>query len=195
MTITTENVLVGIATLWYAPVDPITGPEPMPADTIGEGVDWAGNWIAPGATDQGVKITKAPKTQDITIEEQGTPALVTIDSTDVSIDTSLAEDTLANMALAYGGGTITTVAAGASQVGKSTLTLADNLALLSVGFEGINVDGFWRRVYIPKVLSVASVDTTYRRAAAARLYPVTLRAICAPSDIVVVEKTAEATGS
>ena len=59
---------------------------------------------------------------------------------------------------------------------------------LAVGFDGINPYGFFRRVYIPSVLSVASVTTAYRRAAAERQYAVQLRAVCDPSLIVIRDK-------
>jgi hypothetical protein len=97
------------------------------------------------------------------------------------------------MKLAYGGGTIVTQAATGSLIGKSTLTLSDTLDTLSVGFEAINAFGYWRRVYVPKVISAASVDTNYRRAAVQRLYPVTLSAICDPTLITLADQTAPVT--
>lgn len=195
MAINTKNVLVGTAQMYFAPFGKTTPttPEPPPADTIAKGAAWAGNWVAIGATEQGVKLTVNKKTTDIMVEEQSTPALVTVDTETVSVAVSLAEDTIANMQLSYGGGTITTVAATATLIGKTTLQLALGLELLSVGFEGVNSKGFWRRVYIPKCVSVASVDTSYRRAAAARLYPTTIRAICAPTQIQIVDMVAAKT--
>ena len=143
-----------------------------------------------GGTQQGVKLTKNPKTIDITIEEQMTPANVVVDTEDINVSTALSEDTLANMQIAYGGGTIVVQAPTSSLIGKSTLTLADSLSLLSVGFEAVNSFGYWRRVYIPKVVSTAQVDTSYRRAAQLRLYPVMLRAICDPTLIEIIDQTA-----
>ncbi len=195
MAINTGNVMVGVAQLYVAPFGQATPgePEPMVANSVLLGTAWGGNWVAMGATEQGVKVTVAPKTTDILVEEQMTPALVTVDSMDISVATTFSEDTLANMKIAYGGGAITTVAPGVGVPGTSELALADSLELLSVGFEGVNPFGFYRRYYLPKVVSVASVDTSYRRAAAARLYPVNLRAICDPATIAVIDMTAVAT--
>jgi hypothetical protein len=192
MTVTVGNVIVGLAQLYVAPYG--ASGEPAPADTVAKGAPWGGNWVAMGGTSQGVAITMAPKTVDITIEEQMTPADVVIDTMDISVKVTLSEDVIASMQLAYGGGgVITTQAATGTLIGKTTLTLADSLANLSVGFEATNSFGYWRRVYIPKIVSVASVETSYRRAKAQRMYPVTLRAICDPSLIDVVDQTAPIT--
>lgn len=192
VTINTENVMVGSARLWVALyTDGVA--EPMPDDDVARGEDWGGNWIYPGATDKGVDFTVQKTTQDTTVDEQSTPAKVTVSKTDITIDTVLSEDTLDNMKLAYGGGTITTVAAGADQIGKKTLTLVEGLDLITAGFEGVNPAGFWRRASIPKVISVAQVKTTYQRADGKRMYPVTLRALCSPDEVQIVDMTAEAT--
>lgn len=187
-----QNVIVGLAQMWVAPfgeTDAGEG-EPMPADSIAQGADWGGLWLPVGGTQQGVKLSKNPKTVDITIEEQSTPVNVLIDTQDISLMTSLSEDTIANMKLAYGGGTITVQAADGSHIGKQTLVLSDTLDLLSVGFEGISPEGFWRRASFPKVVSAAQVDTEYRRAAQQRLYPTTFRVICAVGDIEIVDMVA-----
>lgn len=186
------GVIVGAATMYWAPFGEATPGqgEPMPADSVVLGGSWAGNWTYIGGTLEGVKLSKNPKTVDIRIEEQSTPANVVIDTQDISVMTTLSEESVANMKLAYGGGTITVQAPTSSLVGKSTLALSDNLDLLSVGFEGINPEGLWVRVYIPKVVSAAQVDTSFRRAQQQRLWPATLRAICPVSQIQVVEMTA-----
>lgn len=186
------QVMVGEAQLYYAPFGEATPGqgEPMPADTVALGTSWGGNWVAIGGTLEGVKLSKNPKTVDIRIEEQSPPADVVIDTQDISVMTTLSEEAVTNMKLAYGGGVITTQAPTTSLIGKSTLVLSDVLDLLSVGFEGINPEGFWVRAYIPKVVSAAQVDTSFRRAAQQRLWPVTLRAICPVSQIQVVEMTA-----
>lgn len=190
-----NNVIVGLAQLYVAEFGlavPGQG-EPMPADSVALGAAWGGNWATMGATEEGVKYTINPKTNDIRIEEQPNPADVTVDSEDITIATTLLEDTLANMQIAYGTGTIVTQAAGPGVIGKSTLTLGTSLTYWSVGFEAVNREGFWRRAYFPKVVSAAQVDTSYRRAAAARMYPTTFRAVCPPGEIQVVDMTAVAT--
>lgn len=186
--VTLTNIVVGMAQLWTSPMNTA-----MVADTIDLDVDYPTPWVPVGATEQGIQFHKQPTTQDIDIEEQSLPALVVVTRQDVQIVLTQAEDTIANQKLAYGGGTMTTVAPGTTQPGITQLALSDTLDQLAAGFDGINPFGFFRRVYVPSVISVANVQTNYRRAAAPRLYPTTLRAVCPPSAIIIKDKTAPAT--
>lgn len=257
MTVTTTNVLVGFATLWYAPNLGGTAPEPLPADTVALGSPWGGNWVSPGATEAGLTWSVDAKPVDIYIEEQSNPVLTPIDTSDFMMDATLMEDTVANMALVYGRGAIaattspgrsvtdgttttgsttigsatasftsadigrtvtgTGIPAGATIVSitsstavvisaaatatasavaltfgavtsKQTFTFGDALTQYSFGFEGVNVYGAARRVYIPLgVASGTKVDAAYRRAKAARMYKATFRALCPPDQIEIVE--------
>ncbi len=184
---TPSNVMVGAAYMYLAPANTA-----MPAQSVAFGGTWPSGWVYVGATEAGVKFSVDRKTQDIMIEEQSTPVLVTTDTMTASVEASLAEDTVANMQWAYGGGTLTTVAATTTNPGYTTLALSDTLEQVAVGFEGLNTFGLARRLYIPVAISAAKVDTEYRRAKAARLYPITITAICPPADIVVTEVTAPA---
>jgi hypothetical protein len=58
---------------------------------------------------------------------------------------------------------------------------------------GKNQLGFARVLSIPQVISAGQVQTAYRRAAQQRLYPLTLGAICAFSQITWTDLTAIAT--
>jgi hypothetical protein len=189
------KVLVGQAYAFTAP----TGSS-YPADDVpvnqgvgGTFTDWTAPWVGIGATQEGVTLGIVQNSNDIPIEEQSTPAQVTINSTDISVAAVLSEDTLETMQLAFGGGTITTTAAGLTQIGKKTLVLAEGVNEIMLGFDGLNQFGFYRRVQIPRVLSVANVQSVYRRAADARRYSVTFRAICKPSEISIITKTANHT--
>jgi hypothetical protein len=168
-------------------------PQPFTvANGISLGQAWGGNWVAVGATNEGVTFAVDAKTNDIDVEEQMTPVLVTIDSEDISVSFTSAEDIVANMQLAYGTGSVLTQAATGSIIGKTTYTLGKTLNQYSVGFEAVNSFGLFRRVYIPLVVSAASkVETVYRRAKAERMYAVTLRALCDPTQIVITEQTAQ----
>jgi hypothetical protein len=160
------------------------------------GQPWGTGWTAIGATDQGVTYSVAPKENDIFVEEQMTPALTPVDTEEIDVSFTLAEDTLPNMLLAYGLGSIAIQAATSTLIGKQTLTLGKTLTPYSIGFESNNSFGIglFRRAYIPKMVSGgAKVDTLYRRAKEKRMYAVTLRAICDPSTIVVVDQTAQHT--
>lgn len=184
---TVTNVLVGQATGYTAPANTA-----RPLDTLAEGATWLSPWVYWGGTEEGVQLLVGSETGEVRIEEQATPVLIPKTATNVRVRVTLSEDTLETMKLAYGGGTIATVAAASGQPGKKTLTLSDSLDQLALGFEGLNKDGFWRRLYIPKVLSVADVETVYRRAANNRAYLCEFRAICAPSEIRIDDKTAAA---
>lgn len=185
------NVLYGTGILMTAP--PATA---MPSDqNLGVASAWiSAGWAYVGATEQGVSITFNPKTTDINIEEQPTPVAVPVDTADFQITTSLAEETLTNISLAYGnGGQITVTAAGASQPGKSVLTLSTNFASMAAAIIGKNQLGFARVLSVPGVMSAGQVKTDYRRSASARMYPLTLNAVCNFTQISWTDLTAVAT--
>jgi|GEM_PF-5077371 len=148
----------------------------------------------PGATEAGVSLTFNPTTTDIRIEESQTPVAALVDQVNMQITTSLAEETLTNINLAYGNsGTVAVTAPGASQPGKSVLTLSVNFASLAAVIIGKNQLGYARVLSVPTVMSAGSVKTDYRRAANSRIYPLTLSAICPVSQITVTDLTSIAT--
>jgi hypothetical protein len=189
------NVLRGQAAIWSAPFS-ATSPVPMPAPKLALGGDWAdvtdGNilWKPAGATESGVTMRFTRETTDITIEEQVNPVDVATNTLDPRIEATLSEDTLETMVTAYGGGTIVATAKTPTVPGYSTLTVASELTHLTLGMEAVNNKGFWRRVLIPDVLSVAEVETSYRRAETQRLYAVSFRMVNPLSELVIREMTA-----
>lgn len=187
MPITTTNVLVGMATLYTSP----SGTAAV-ADTLADGAEWPTPWVNAGATEEGVSFAVGSDTNMIRIEEQSTPVRVTMNTRNIRILAALSEDTVETMKLAYGGGTITTQAAATGTIGKKTLALSDTLDELAAGFEGKSPAGFFRRVYIPRVVSLADITTVYRRAENNRSYAVELTSIAKPADILIVDKTAAA---
>jgi hypothetical protein len=185
------NVLYGIGVLFTAPVGTA-----VPSDqNLGVGSSWvSGGWSYIGATDQGVSLTFNPTTTDIRVEEQQTPVAALVDQVTMEITTSLSEETLNNINLAWGnGGTVSVTAPGASQPGKSVLTLSTVFASLACALVGKNQLGYARVLSVPIVMSAGSVKTDYRRAANNRSYPLTLNAISPLSDITVTDLTALAT--
>jgi hypothetical protein len=183
----TSAVVVGYARLYYAPAGTA-----MPADTVAFDGTWPVGWTYIGATEEGITQTIGTDTASIAIEEQSIPVLTVVNAKTFTLGFSLSEDTLESIKLAAGGGNITTTAAATGVIGKKVLTLSDTLDQLAVGFEAINKYGFFRRVYVPSVLSTGTVGTPYRRAANNRAYPVELHATCRPDQIVFTEKTANA---
>lgn len=184
--ITASNILVGFCDLYIAPLATAA-----PAATKVLGVAWPSGWVSPGSTTEGVTFSRDPKTQDITIEEQSTPVLRLLDTVDITITTTLSEDTITNMLTAYGAGSVASTAATTALAGYSTLTLSDNITELMVGFEAMNaVTGCARLVVIPICTMTAKVDTVYRRAKAQRSYNLTATALCPQSSILIYEQTA-----
>lgn len=188
-----NNVVVGLAAVWIQPWVEGT-PAALPDDDVMYGEAWDSPWGHLGATDQGWKLKIATKTADITIEEQSTPVDILADGKTLTVTGALAEDTLQHMLWAYGGGELTTVAAGAAQVGKQTLSLRDKLDKWALGVETINKFGFYRRFLIPKVVIASDVEAAFRRAADKRMYNFEASSICPIEDIEIVDMTAVATG-
>jgi hypothetical protein len=192
-----NNVTVGLAAAWIQPWVDGT-PAALPADTVAYQGDWSVGgtvpWAHMGGTDQGWKLTVSTKTSEITIEEQSTPVDILADGKTLTVAGALAEDTLQHALWAYGGGTLTIVAPGTTQIGKTTLSLQDNLDKWAIGLETINRYGFFRRILIPKAVIAEDVETSFRRAADKRMYPLTASSICPISEIEIVDMTAAATG-
>lgn len=189
--VVTTNVLVGTASLFTAPSGTAA-----PADTVAAGQTWGSPWTYIGATEEGVTFAFGTTTNNITIEEQPTPVIIVTTEVSIEMRFSLSEDTVESMKLAYGaGGSIATISGATGVAAKKRLTLSPTLARLSAGFEGVNAAGFARRIYVPAVLSVGDVETSYRRAANNRSYPTVLRATCDPTLIVIDDWTAAAAGA
>lgn len=191
LTGTPGNVIAGYVTCYVAQLT--NGVAQAPPATTGSTLTWTG-WTPVGFTEQGLKESWDPKTTDFIVEEQMTPVDVGVDSLDIQWTLTLAEDTLTNAALAKGNsGVLTVTNAGVGQVALESLALGDSITKLSVGFEGVNRHGFWRMAYIPYAISVGKVETDYRRAKQYRMYPLTFRALCDPTDVITTDMTAVAT--
>lgn len=153
----------------------------------------AEGWIAAGATHEGFKINLDTSTTTITIEEQSSPVAERIESKGLIVEAALAEDTLQSIQLSWGGGTIATQAAGAGQVGTKKMSLTDIITYWTVALETMNVNGMARRFYVPKVSVTGSGETSFRRAADKRTYPLRMASICKPTEIQIVDIVAPAT--
>jgi hypothetical protein len=184
------NVVRGPAAVWYQGYSPIAT---LPDNTLDLGGDWKDAtkgdplWTPIGATQSGVTLNWSRKTTDITIEEQSNAVDVATDSLDPTIDTTLSEDTLETMLLAYGGGVINTVAPSATEPGYREIKFTEELDHLTLGVEGINNKSYWRRILWQDVLSVATVKTDYTRSKTQRVYAVSFRLLSPITDMVVRE--------
>jgi len=187
----TTQVLYGVAYLFTAPY----GTAPPSLDNYGDSTQWAtSGWTYNGATDQGVQNAFTPNMSLIQIEETPIPVASLVSTATFQITTTLSEENLVNINLAYGGGgTITPYAAGAGQPQMQVLKLSTNFALLACALLGTNNLGYPRVYYVPKIMSAGTVTTNFRRAANARLYPITLNALCDLSQIAISDFLANAT--
>jgi hypothetical protein len=188
---TPANVLYGVGNLFTA----ATGTA-LPSDAnLGVASAWTAlSWNYIGATDQGIRATFNPRTVNITIEEQPIPVAVLVDTADLTLTTSIAEETLTNINMAYGNsGTIAVTAPGAGQPGKSVLTLSTNFAQIAAAVIGRNQFGFARVMYIPIMMSAGQVQTDWRRSQAKRMWPLTLNSVTPLSTMQFIDLTAAAT--
>lgn len=187
---TRKNVIRGMAQIWTRPQDDTAT---LPSNTLALGGDWAapatGNvaWTSIGASESGATVRFSRSTSDINIEEQLNPVDIATTSVDPRIEVTLSEDTLEVMKLAYGGGTITTVAPASGVPGYRELTISEDIDHLTLGLEGMNTKTQWRRVLWLDVLSVADVETSYRRAETQRLYAVSFRLVSPISSVITRE--------
>lgn len=186
---TKANILTGMAKLYLAP-QTAGAPATHPALTVMINTDWGDPWVTPGATTEGLTFHFERATDTINIEEQLPAVDYVATGATIQVATTLSEDTLDNMVWTYGGGTITTHAATSTLPAYDELHLTDDMETISLGFEGINPAGFFRRVFLDDVQSTAAVETPYRRAAGQRVYPVTFTYTGAISDIDIQDMTA-----
>jgi len=189
---TAANVLTGSAKMYTQVYDADLPPE-TPDDDLELGELWDTPWKPIGATENGVMFGFKRATDDITIDEQITPVDKRTKDLNFTIEVELSEDTIETMMLAYGGGEITTVAAGAGTPGTKTLVISSDLTYFAFGFEGINPFGLPRRVIVPISVSTANAKTRYQRAKKQRTYATSFESLVAPELVVIREITAEPT--
>lgn len=186
------QVLVGQARRFIAPY--VAGsPAALPANTVALNGTWATPWVEIGATMAGLEFAFKRTTKKIMIEEQQTPVQITTTDTQFSFGLELAQDSLDTMKLAYGGGLITTVAPTTGVPGTQQLQIGADLSQYSFGFEGQNEFGFWRRVLVPVVVSVADVKTEYVRASKQRTYKVSFESLVDVSQVTILQQNLAAT--
>jgi hypothetical protein len=189
-----KNVIRGMAAIWTRPQDDTAT---LPSNALALGGDWStpatGNalWTPIGASESGATLRFSRATNDISIEEQLNPVDIATTSIDPRIEVTLAEDTLETMKLAYGGGTITTVAAASGVPGYRELKIAQDIDHLTIGLEGMNTKNQWRRILMLDVLSVADVETSYRNSETQRLYAVSFRLVSPIDQMLIREWNAQ----
>lgn len=185
---TAANVLTGQARGFYQVYNASSPPTlPARATTLGA---WASPWQSIGATMNGLTFNFKRSVNDIKIEEQRTKVAQFTTDAAFSFDVELSEDTFKTMQLAYGGGTITTVAAGTGTVAYQSLTPSAEMSYFSFGFDTLNEFGYPRYVLIPIVQVTADVKTQYNRAKQQRTYNVTVESLVEIDQCTFINVTA-----
>lgn len=131
------NILKSGAICWYAPAGTAFPNE----NSVGAGVAWGGNWKKLGFTKEPVKLAYEDEEHEIEVEE----FLAAVGRVKIgekgTLETVLSELTADYLQLGVDG-TVTTTAAGPSQVAKEELVVGNvsKKTQYVLGFEGIRYD-------------------------------------------------------
>jgi len=186
----TTEVVGGVANWYYAPTaTPTTGLTGASGTFVAYNGVWPTGWIGNFYTQDGVTLEENKNVETWRVEEESNDINTFLDSRTMQLTMNVAQDTIDMRKLGLGGGTITTTAAGASQIGKKTLLLSDSLDAVMVGVEALNSAGFVDRWIFPNVKSVGNFGHSYRRSQY-RITPVTFKIIGSVADIIHVSQTA-----
>lgn len=130
------DILLTPATIWYAPVGTAA-----PADSLAYGAAWGGAWTNLGYTTTPLTIGVTRETYEVFVEQLANPVKEIVTSESLVFETTLAEFTGRNLALAFSG-TVTETPPGAGQVGKTELVTGGQTSLdtFAFGFEGLYKD-------------------------------------------------------
>lgn len=165
-----KNVLVGVGTLKVsAQLDANGNPVPN-NDGIGDAT--TGEPVDIGFTMDGVEITLEPDIVDIVVDQLGDAAKLIEQSIKVMVKTTLAEATLANLAIAWGR------ADAAYDLATKTLEIGVNETGKPVErkliFEGKSPDNTARTYTVNRAVSVAASGHSFKRGEAT-VFPVEFR--------------------
>lgn len=149
------DILLGSASVWVAAV----GEAEPDETTIPYGTAWGGNWENMGYTTAPISLSRTIEEFELEVEQITNPVKRIITKEDVMVETTLAEQTAANMAKVLNG-TATTVAAGASQRGYEQVVSGGASALnqYAFGFEGLYQDAANAQFPVRCFLYIATVS-------------------------------------
>ena len=189
------NVIVGRANFYIAnhltntlnPIDDLAFDEAWPTGPTG--------WYHPGASSTGLDFSVDKKEKYHFVDDFSVPAVITVEETTLKIGFTFAEATLENLMHASGGGTLTQQVATAALHGVETLKLSEDLAVVKIGFEGKNPYGFWRRVIVPRVVSIGKIKAQLDRSKNKQVYAAEFSSICPIEDIIIRDKKANKTAA
>lgn len=162
------DILITPAKIWKSPVG-----EALPDETtVAFDASWGGNWDNVGYTLQPLTMSYDRTLFELEVEQVTGVVKRRVTKEMAAFESVLAEATPDNLQLAIGG-TVTTTAAGASQVAFEDLDVGGEIQIdeLQWGFEGFyeNAAGakFPVRVFVYKATSILNGQLTFAKAAAA----------------------------
>lgn len=137
-----SDIILSPATIYFAPVG-----ETLPDETTVEyGDAWGGNWAQLGYTLAPLAVGYSREEYEVEVEQITLPIKRIKTKESVTLETTLAEVTAANLQLAIGG-TVTTTAAGAGQRAFEELKAGGDTVLdeYAWGIEGLHQDAAGNR--------------------------------------------------
>lgn len=162
------NALAVVATrqfwVWNKAYDPTNA---FPADTVLHGADFTG-YTKLGYTSGGLSMNWNLQRGSIPVDQELDPVLRPVSARNLTLDSSLAEFTPANMKLATGQGTITSVAAGVAR-GHEDFDLNSNISdvYATVMYDIEQQNGEALRIAVWRGLPTGSPTTRFDAANAA----------------------------
>lgn len=132
-----SDILLSPAKIYYA----ATGTALPNPNSVAYGTAWGGGWSDLGYTLTPITVSYSQDIFKLEVEQVTLPVRGLITTEEVMIETTLAEITAANMALAFGG-TVATTAAGTAQVALEELKSggSSSITYYAWGLEGLYVD-------------------------------------------------------
>jgi hypothetical protein len=130
------DILMSPAKIYFA----VTGTALPDPNSVAYGAAWGGAWSDLGYTLTPITVGYSQDLFKLEVEQITLPLKGLISSEQVTIETTLAEITAANLSLAFGG-TVATTAAGTGTVALEQLTSggSPNIAYYAWGLEGLYV--------------------------------------------------------
>ena len=158
MAVTATNLVQGPATLYSGAFGALE-----PTDATVNTTPPASSWTDVGGTDGGVKLTIAQSYTELDVDQIVDRVGSRLTKRDFTVETSMAEPTLANLSLALNGGTSAS-AAGYASFEPSFASSATQPTYKALLFDGWAPGGtFNRRVIVRKALSTDAIDLDYTK--------------------------------
>jgi hypothetical protein len=157
MSVTTTNLIQGPATLYVG----LFGAA-EPADAAVNAIPAASAWTDMGATDGGVKLTVNQTYSVLNVDQIVDNPERRLTSREVSVQTNLAEPTMANLVIALNGGTAATATGVATYdpVASASAQVPTYSALI---LDGVAPGNFRRRVIVRKALNTQNVESDFKK--------------------------------